>query len=505
MHSIWVVATNTIKQALRMKVAAVFIVLLLVLLPVMGVSMTGDGTLKGRLQTFVSYGLSLTNLLLCLLTVIVSIYTLTNDIRQRQIYTVITKPVRRYQLLLGKLLGVVLLSTALLALFSAIIYAITIYTPVLEKPGLVILLCVTSLALFLCIIYTITLHISVFWKVFCLICLSLVLLLSFAGLIFIVINTTEFSQADLIQVENEFFTARASLVPPQVDVTEEVLDAYRKLEKGGQLPPDMPRREVMAELTRRIQLRKRAAVVGERLVWEFDNVKVLDPNETVFIRYKYDAAISPPDLVIYGRWDVGDIRLVPPVYESFSSRDPIRTFRELHVPASLIAEDGYLAVSFLNLQLNDTTVIFPPDGLELLYKADTFTANFIRAVLLIWLRLIFLAVLGLLTSTFLSFPVAILLSLCILLTATFSAFCLESFDYLGGNLSWIYSYTVRPMILLLPQFDKFNPTMFLVSARLLSWSLLVEAAGLMICIKASILLLLALLIFKFREIAKIII
>ncbi len=61
------------------------------------------------------------------------------------------------------------------------------------------------------------------------------------------------------------------------------------------------------------------------------------------------------------------------------------------------------------------------------------------------------------------------------------------------------------MVLLLPQFDKFNPTKFLISARLLGWSLLAEAAGLMVCIKALILLIFALLIFKFREIAKIII
>ena len=36
MRKVWAVATNTFRQALRMKVAAVFIVLLLVLLPVMG-------------------------------------------------------------------------------------------------------------------------------------------------------------------------------------------------------------------------------------------------------------------------------------------------------------------------------------------------------------------------------------------------------------------------------------------------------------------------------------
>ena len=72
MDRIWAVAKNAIRQALRMKVAAIFVVLLLVLLPVMGLTATGDGTLLGRLQTFVSYGMSLTSLLLCLLTIIVA-------------------------------------------------------------------------------------------------------------------------------------------------------------------------------------------------------------------------------------------------------------------------------------------------------------------------------------------------------------------------------------------------------------------------------------------------
>ena len=78
MHSIWAVAINTIRQALRMKVALVFIVLLIVLIPVLGYTTTGDETLKGRLQTFVSYSLSLTSFSLCLLTIIVSIYSVTS-------------------------------------------------------------------------------------------------------------------------------------------------------------------------------------------------------------------------------------------------------------------------------------------------------------------------------------------------------------------------------------------------------------------------------------------
>ena len=454
MHSIWAVATNTLKQALRMKVAAVFIILLLVLLPTMGVSMTGDGTLKGRLQTFVSYGLSLTSLLLCLFTIVVSIYSLTNDIKQRQIYTVITKPIRRFQLLFGKLLGVILLDAALLLLFSAIIYTITIYTP----------------------------------------------------------KFLNASEAELISLNNEFFTARTSLTPAEADVTQEVLDTYDKLEKTGQLLPGSSRKEVIDLLTSRKQLEKRAAAPGHELVWEFSNVKLTGPNQSLFIRFNYDVSVNPPDLQVFSRWFVGDDRqlkygadIQTPIY-TFDRKDLIRTFHEIEVPADAVAPDGYLMVGFLNVPLNNTVVIFPPgDRLAVLYKADSFTANFIRAALLILLRLIFLACLGILASTFLSFPVAILFCLAIFSTGTISGFCLESFDFLSENISGLYSYTIRPIILLLPQFDKFSPAKFLVPARLLSWSLLAKAAGLMLCVKAILLLLFALLIFSYREIAKVII
>ena len=457
MHSIWAVATNTIKQALRMKIAAVFIILLLILLPVMGVTATGDGTIKGRLQTFVSYGLSLTNLLLCLLTIIVSIYSLTSDLQQKQIYTVITKPIRRFQLLLGKLLGVILLDAALLTLFAATIYAITIYIPRFS-------------------------------------------------------HVTEEQQN---QLNNEFFTARVGLTPAQVDVSKEVLNTYKELEKGGQISelfPELSRQEIIGRLTTLKKLEKRAAAVGQDLLWEFHNVRPLDPNESLFVKFKYDVSVTPPDSQVYSQWLVGDYRQVKygakmetRIY-LFERKDAIRTSYEIRVPADAVAQDGYLAVGFLNVPLNDTVVIFPfEDGLEVLYKADTFTANFIRAALLILCRLIFLACLGILSATFLSFPVAILLCLVFFLTASFSGFVVESFDFLSGNLSSVYSYTLKPVVRFLPQFDKFNPAKFLVPGRLLSWSQVARAAGLMVCIRASVLLLVGVLIFSYKEIAKIIV
>ena len=164
-----------------------------------------------------------------------------------------------------------------------------------------------------------------------------------------------------------------------------------------------------------------------------------------------------------------------------------------------------MAIAFMNLPLNRTSITFPSDGLAVLYKADTFTANFVRAVLLILFRLIFLACLGILTSTFVSFPVAILVCMVLFSTAAVSNFVIESFDSLGSNMSAIYSYSIGWMIRLLPQFDKFNPTNFIVPARLLSWPILAQCVVFMVLIKSSVLLILAFVIFRSREIAKIIV
>ena len=268
----------------------------------------------------------------------------------------------------------------------------------------------------------------------------------------------------------------------------------------------------MAWLTNQKRLEKQAAAVGHDLLWEFYNVKPLDANQDLFVRFKYDVAVNPADLHILGRWEIGDDRQIrygskieTPIYR-FDRKDLIRTFYEIKVSADAIAKDGYLAVRFINVPANNTTVIFPlNDGLEVLYNCDTFAANFVRAVILILLRLIFLACLGIFAASFLSFPVAVLLCLAVFFTGTISGFIFESFGALSGNVSWIYLYTVKPIFQLVPQFDKFSPAQFLVPARLLSWSLLAKAAVFMVCIKAVFLFLMAILIFSYREIAKVII
>jgi hypothetical protein len=457
MRSIWAVAVNTIKQALRLKIVAVFIVLLFILLPVMGLKMTGDGTLKGRMQAFVSYGLSLTTFLLALLTIFVATYTLTSDVKDKQVYTVLTKPIRRFQFVLGKLFGVIVLDAVLLTLFSVVIYGITIKLPTL-------------------------LHAD---------------------------------KEQIVQAENEFLTARASLKPDEPDVTDEVERAYSKLKQTGEVPAGVDenpisRNNYRRELARRIGLSKRAAAVGEELHLEFNNVKPKAPN--LFVRFKYDVAVNPQDLSVYSKWIIGDIRqlrmgtqIETPLY-SIERKDLIRSFREFEVPADAVAKDGYLALAFYNDPLNETVVIFPPkDGLEVLYKTDTFTANFGRAVLLVFTRLVFLAALAVFAGSFLSFPVAILLCLAVFAMANMSGFIADSFEAVGVGVTQFYMYVLKPLFMLMPAFDQLSPSKFLVPARLLSWELLASLSFSTVCLKAIPLVILSLLIFTYREIAKVIV
>ena len=462
MHSVLAVATNTVKQALRMKVALVFIVLLLVILPVMAFSASGDGTIKGRLQTFVSYGLSLTSFLLSLLTIFTAIHTTTGDIKHRLVYTVLTKPIRRYQFLLGKCLGILFLNLVLLVVFGAGIYGVAVLAPD-------------------------------------------------------VVGADDLARQEL---NDQFYTARASLFPKTLDVTPQELEAeYLKLKKNQIMDQYFAEGTSVARvkdwLYKRMRLEKNAVPVGSEKIWEFRNVKVADPNGMVFVRFKFEVATPPEDEQLYSFWTVGDIRPYregkqsdTPIYP-VQRKDPIRTYREFAVPADAIAADGYVAIAFVNPPINNTVVMFMEQGsnqnlesqsLALLFKAGTFHENFIRGVCVVFFRLAFLAALACMASTFLSFPVAVLLSMVVFFTVSISGFVLESFSFLEATAGQIYKHTLALMVKGLPQFDKYNPSVYLIDGKLIDAEMFVWASWTMVW--AALLLALGLLIFSGKELAR---
>lgn len=454
MGKIWAVAHNTMAQAVRMKVAVVIVLLLIVVLPVMSFIMVGDGTLHGKLQTFTSYSMSLVGILLCVLTIAMSCYTLTSDLKLKQIFLVVTKPVCRFQIVIGKLLGIIILDSVLLFIFASVVFGLTVSIPRLYNA-----------------------------------------------------SPTEIEVAG-----REFFTARIG-VSEEVDedkIEKAAIKKYQELEKTGELPSGMNQIRALKELRGQELLKERVVESGSQRTWGFENVRPLEGTEIVFIRYKFRIMGGYDGMEIKGKWLVGDHRqqdqLSPGVWDSpmyrIDTSDVTDMYHEFKVPVDAIADDGYISVMFDNYFDNMGSVIV--EEMEVLYKGGSFGGNFVRVNLMIFARLIFLSVLGISLSTWLSFPVAIMVCFMVFFVGTVNGFVTDSFGYMESKAIMIlYNLTFKPLLWLFPRFDgDFNPTRFMISARLLSWSFLGQVYATMVAMKSLILLILGIWIFSNREIAR---
>jgi hypothetical protein len=180
-----------------------------------------------------------------------------------------------------------------------------------------------------------------------------------------------------------------------------------------------------------------------------------------------------------------------------------RVATTLTIPARVVSQDGRLAVRFLNLA--PVSVTISPSDISVLYVAGSFEWNFVRGLLLILVQLIFLAGLGVLAGSFLSFPVGVLLC-CVLLAiglpreflneATLGVVQGDFFTAAGGVI-------VRVMSVLLPDFQSTSPTDSLIDGLNMSWFMLGDTAAVNLGIRTLTTLVLACGIFSRRELARV--
>src|ERR1700690_705001 len=124
MQRIFAIAGLTWKAAFRFRLFLVIAVLLLAAVVGLPLLLKDDGTARGFTQILITYTLSVITALLGLSTLWLSCGTLARDIEECQIQVVATKPVARWQIWLGKWLGIVSLNAALLALSGASVYGL---------------------------------------------------------------------------------------------------------------------------------------------------------------------------------------------------------------------------------------------------------------------------------------------------------------------------------------------------------------------------------------------
>lgn len=118
MNAIWSIATTTLGEAIRRRVLLVILmigVLLLSVIPALSVL-----TARSEQSVMVSMMFFVLRYTSALIAIILTVYMIPNEIERRTIYTILSKPVQRWQFLIGKYLGAVLALAMMIGLMSIV-------------------------------------------------------------------------------------------------------------------------------------------------------------------------------------------------------------------------------------------------------------------------------------------------------------------------------------------------------------------------------------------------
>jgi hypothetical protein len=170
----------------------------------------------------------------------------------------------------------------------------------------------------------------------------------------------------------------------------------------------------------------------------------LDPKqkEPLSIRYRiYVGKVSSKDQrETYGIWSViapvyknedDMLKGIPPTYglipkSPYPEKFMCGVFFEERLSPSIIAPDGTVTIAFQNFDTGNSTLFFQSnDGPKLLEKRSGFLENYLRAVFMIFLRIILLAGLGASAGALLSMPVAVFFVISYLLFGMAATFVVD--------------------------------------------------------------------------------
>ncbi len=490
------VARTLVDEAIRMKVALVFIVLLVLVVPLLPFMLDPRELLEYRLQFFLTWAVTATGSLLSLMTLFLACATVCNEIEEKQVYLTMTKPVSRWEYLLGKWLGIVLLNAVLVSVAGGGIYT---FAKVLS-------------------------------------------------------NQPARSAEDYLAVHEQVLSARNAIdARPPGDEGLRPMFEQRVTELRREDPVTYGERltdEQVKAIQQQVMLKWHTIPprsIGSFMFSGLQEARELGP--AVQLRMKPKATPSAPGDRV---WLVIRIngRLWPPNLGTEEPEGLVKVANDMvyvmNVPTEAIDAQGNLLVEIGNANppgppTGDNpqgtapgSVSFTPgEGMQMLYKVGSFEANLVRGMAMIWLRLTFIAMLGIAAGTFLTFPVACLLCLLIYFTSAGSAYLAESLESYAGSaaagasvlekIAWPFTETFKHLaegkiwdavkvwiklvgtgfMALIPSLGEFNPTPNLTDGRVITWHWLGRAAGNVGLLWTAAVGVIGYLIFRKRELARV--
>jgi hypothetical protein len=457
MQRIIAIAWLTWKAALRFRLFLVIAALLLAAVVGLPLIIKDDGTARGFTQILLTYTLSAITGLLGLSTLWLSCGTLARDIEECQIQVVATKPIARWQIWLGKWLGIVTLNAVLLAISGACVYGL------------------------------------LQWR------------------------SAHLPAAEQTILREQVLVARGSARPPN-PAAEIDAQTRRELQNRLKAHPELAGSADLPEVERQIreQIKAPYQIVPPETgrVWQVDLSAQKDSlrGQPLQLRIKFNSAGSGAGGTVTGLWQVGDPQKMQPWRSEPMSLAP-DTFHEFEIPANLIDNKGVLTIAFLNA--NNTSLLFPvEDGMEVLFPAGGFAPNFARGLGIIFCWMALMAAIGLMAASFLSFPVAAFFSMAVLAVVLSSGTLAETVESgsvgVGNAEKGIAGHSAMDVVLI-PLFKgilnvvnlakNFSPIDSLSTGRAITWGDLGAAFGQIVLLLGGVAGVIGIVLFNRRELA----
>ncbi|HEY5297014.1 MAG TPA: hypothetical protein VIK59_03745 [Verrucomicrobiae bacterium] len=455
MQRILAICWLTWKAALRFKLFLVIAVLLIAAVVGLPLVIQDDGTARGFTQIILTYTLSAITALLGLSTLWLSCGTLAHDIEECQIQVVATKPIARWQIWVGKWLGIMTLNAVLLAISGGCVFGL------------------------------------LQWR------------------------ATKLPAAEQKILREQVLVARGSATLQNYDAeidaeTEQILQ--QRLKSTPVENADLP--EVRKQIREQVKADFQLLPPGYTRAWQIDLgfVKNFLRDKPLQLRIKFNSAQKSASGTFVAAFQVGN-----PEGTNFWQSGPMSlapdTFHEFQIPPNLFDKNGLITIVALNP--NDMALLFPlEDGLEVLYPEGGFALNFARGLGIIFCWLALLAAMGLMAASFLSFPVATFFSLALLVVVLSSGTlsdAVASGTVVGGNEETGVMGHSGADLILIPMFKgllvltnlakNFSPIDALSTGRSIGWGELGLAFAQIVLLLGGIFAIIGIICFSRRELA----
>ena len=453
MNKIATIAGLTWKAAFRYRLFWILCALLAGAVVGLPLIIKDDGTAQGMVQILLTYTLSATATLLGFATLWLSCGSLAKDVEECQVQMVAVKPIARWQIWLGKWLGILSLDAVLLALAGIAIFAL------------------------------------LQWR---------------AG------RLTPDQQRIL---HRDIFVSRASAKEPPINLNPMVDEYMRRAVKDPSALIDFDLAEIRRQVTARIKSRFTDLPPGVVRKWGIDLHALKDRlrDKRLQLRVKFNTGDPNTEKQYTTLWRVGPTNSNNRVV--LEETLPADSFQEFDLPNNLLDDQGRLWIEVANP--NDVNLTFPmEEGMELLYPESTFAVNFVRGLAIIFCWLALLASIGLAAASFLSFPVAAFVSLAVLFIGLSSGTVstvveqgtITGYDSAKGGYGHnVVDYVVVPIfhgaLWVINLVQGFSPIDSLSSGRSITWGQLGLAVAQIVGFLSGIFCVIGILLFARRELA----